>query len=291
MQEKKVNSTFTPLSNSKFEGLFGAFDRNNEVEFRLLFTPLAQKSMIDLLISKKPYGDDFSFVKHNMINIIKSDHAQHLDFDGNPYHFQNFDYDKAKENFTNYNMKNFQGIFFDFMPLLSIPVYQQHEEFVWEPTHFYKGNTTEYEAEVLANFMNEDVFRPDDCDTHMILKATFNHKVGKADVFEIHSYGFHTIPRVELVTKMGGDGNLHTIPVHWQEYVPVEKEIGSAVIEVGGTKQLFTANEGRITQLLSKYCYSNDIIYQRGLLSFPLMMDLNSHDVEELIKIFSHKEA
>lgn len=291
MQEQKVKSTFTPLSNSKFEGLFGAFDRDNEVEFRLLFTPLAQKSMIDLLISKKPYGDDFSFVKRKMINIIRSDHAQNLDFDGNPYHFQNFDYDKAKEYFTNYNMKYFQGIFYDFIPLLSIPVYQQHKEYVWEPTNFYKGNTTEYEAEVLANFMDEDLFKPEDCDTHIILKAHFNHKVGKADVYEIHSYGFQLIPRVEIVPKLGGDGLMHNVPVHWKEYIPVEKESYTAVIEVGGTKQMYLANIDRINTLLSKYCFSNDIIFQRGLLSFPLSSELNAHDAEELIKIFSHKEA
>lgn len=39
----KKGGTFTTLAHSEFEVLFGAHDRNNEVQFRLLFTPLAQK--------------------------------------------------------------------------------------------------------------------------------------------------------------------------------------------------------------------------------------------------------
>ena len=93
MQRKEIKSTFTPIGNSKFEGLFQAFDRDNEVEFRVLFTPLGQKNMINLLISKKPYGDDFEFIKKKYINIIHSTHMQTLDYDGNPYHFLGFDHE------------------------------------------------------------------------------------------------------------------------------------------------------------------------------------------------------
>lgn len=290
MAEDKINSSFTPLSNSKFEGLFQAFDRDNEVEFRLLFTPLAQKNMIDLITSKQPYGDDFRFVKRKMINVIRSDHAQHLDFDGNPYHFIGFDYEKAKENFMQYNMKYFQGIFYDFAPLLSIPLYQQHKEYVFTPSGSYKPNNTAYETEVMVNFMDDEQFKPKDCATHVILKAEFARNLGKADLYNIHSYGFRTEPRCEFVSKMGGDGHMHSIPVNWEEYLPVEKSTPVVIMQVDGNKNEFVNNKARIIELISKYSSSNDIIYQRGLLSFPVNEGLSNFSGEELIKIFSHKE-
>ena len=290
MQEDNIKGSFTPLGNSKFEGLFHALDRNNEVEFRLLFTPLAQKNMINLIMSKTPYGDDFAFTKRKMINIIHSDHAQTLRFDGNPYSFLGFDYKKAKENFTNYNMKYFQGIFYDFAPLLSIPLYQQHRDF----NYTYKGtspsNYTAHECEVLCNFMDEEIFKPEKCDTHIILKASFLDKSGPVDFFNIHSYGYEKVPRVEYVTKMGGDGHLHTIPVHWFEYILVEKDTPVAMVYVGGSRQTYNQNYAAVRELLSTCAQSDDIIYQRGLLAFAINEGCTSINSDALINIISHKE-
>ena len=290
MQEDKINTGFTPLANSKFEGLFHAFNRNNEVEFRLLFTPLAQNNMFKLLTSKVPYGDDFSFTKDKMINIIRSDHAQTLDFDGNPYHFRHFDYEKAKENFTAYNMKYFQGIFFDFAPLFSIPLYQQHDEYDYHFTGKYPANHTHQEAEVMANFMDEDVFKPEDCRTNIILKSEFVSKQNGADIFMMHAHGFRTEPRMEFVSKMGGDGHMHTIPVPWEEYIEVEKDTPIVLMDIGANKEEFYSNYDRFKSVISNCLGYDDIIYQRGLVAFPLTEGTTSFNGNELKKLFSHKE-
>lgn len=39
----KNGENFTVMANNEFDALFNGDDRDNEVEFRLLFTPLAQK--------------------------------------------------------------------------------------------------------------------------------------------------------------------------------------------------------------------------------------------------------
>ena len=289
-QEKNINSGFTALTNSKFEYLFNALDRDNEVEFRLLFTPLAQKNMISLITSKSPYGDDFRFVKRKMINLIHSDHAQTLDFDGNPVHFRDFDFERARKNFYNYNMNAFQGIYYDFAPLLSIPLYQQQRDY--DPKLFkdYKGTITEYEAEVMVNNMSIDLFRPEDCDTNIVLKAKLLQCNNGINVFEITSHGFHLEPHVELVPKLGGDGNMHAVPVTWYEYIPVEGKGTIAVFEVGGTNRDFYLFEDKLKQLISTYGISSDIIYQRGLLSFPLKEGITSFNTNEINKFFSHEE-
>ena len=287
MQQDKIKSSFTPLGNTKFEALFNALDRDNEVEFRLLFTPLAQKNMISLITSKKPYGDDFRFIKRKMINVIRSNHAQHMSFDGNPYHFFGFDFDKIKKNFVDYNMNYFQGIFYDFTPLLSIPLYQQHRAVDYKYDGHYQARITAYETEVLCNFMDEEVFRPEYCNTNLILKAKFIRREGPLDIYNIHSYGFEKVPRVEYVEKLGGDGHFHSVPVHWEEYIRVDKDTPVAIANVGGTKQEYYAHLSQIQEILSM---SDDIIYQRGLLAFPLKEGAIPFNSQELIKVFSHKE-
>lgn len=290
-QEKSVKSNFTALGNTKFEALFNALNRDNEVQFRLLFTPLAQKNMISLITSNAPYGDDFSFTKRRMINIIRSSHMQNIPIDGNPYHFRTFDIDKARENFISLNMKYFQGIFYDFAPLLSIPLYQQHKDYVKEYYKGYNGNNTPHEAETLANFFDDRLFMPEDCNTHIILKANHVTKVGKkGDIFDIAAYGFRKEPRVAYESRMGGDGYMHTIPIEWEEYIPVEKHTLFGMIEVGGDRFEYIAKKEQILQQLSANLLCNDIIYQRGLLSFLLKEDTNAFNAEELIKLFSHKE-
>ena len=289
---KEQKGSFTPLGNSKFEGLFHAFDRDNEVEFRLLFTPLGQKNMINLILSKSPYGDDFRFVKRKMINLIHSAHAQVMDFDGNPSNFYSFDYDKAKAHFMNYNMNYFKGIFYDLAPLLSIPLYQQHRDYDYEYKGTSKSYHTFYEAEVLANFMKPEYFRPDDCDTPIILKAKFISKLGKGvDLFEITAHGFTKIPQIEYVTKLGGDGHMHTIPVHYFIYEPVEKSTNIVVMDLHATKQESRDNMDAILQVLSPYMMNNDIIIQRDLCSFIVRPGVTSINVNELNKLFSQKEA
>ena len=71
----KEGGTFQGLSNEEFDALFNALDRNNEIEFRLLFTPLAQQNYQDIF-KNSPYGDDFVFCKENKINKIESKNSQ-----------------------------------------------------------------------------------------------------------------------------------------------------------------------------------------------------------------------
>ncbi|HBS02695.1 MAG TPA: hypothetical protein DEA63_02375, partial [Firmicutes bacterium] len=92
----------TPMGNDRFDAFFGADDRNNEVEFRLLFTPLAQKNMLDLIENPAPYGDDFVMVKEGMVNSIASAHSQGFDYSADPERFAGYDYQAMKGGFVSY---------------------------------------------------------------------------------------------------------------------------------------------------------------------------------------------
>ena len=78
---KTGSGDLTVMSNKEFEALFNATDRDHEVEFRLLFTPLAQQEMVKLLNDKEVgFGDDFTFNKSGMINFVEPNHLDNVEW-------------------------------------------------------------------------------------------------------------------------------------------------------------------------------------------------------------------
>jgi hypothetical protein len=216
------NSNFVLMQNEDFEVLFNTANRNNEQQFRLLFTPMAQQSMLDLLRDETDgYGDDFDFSKKRMINFIISDHIQGIEFDMDPAHYRHYDFVLAKDNFMKLNAEYFRAMYFCMAPLLCIPMYQQirTRENIYSNTE--KARSAFWEHEALANFWGEDKFKHPRCVTQNILK-THQRKLddGNSEI-TVYAHGYETVRRVYYEKKWGGDGELHTVPVEWYEYLPV----------------------------------------------------------------------
>ena len=102
------DSNFTLMSNHEFETWFHAKDRDHEVEFRLLFTPVAQTQMLNLMKDTTVgYGDDFTFLKRRKINLLFSKHLNEATIDTDPSRFRNWDYDAAAAFFISFNERYF----------------------------------------------------------------------------------------------------------------------------------------------------------------------------------------
>ena len=264
----KSGKPFTKLGNDEFEAYFGADDRDNEVQYRLLFTALAQRNMLDLLKNPEPYGDDFYMVKDKMLTSVASGHSQSFDYNVDVSYFQHYDFQAAKQRFVSYCDAFIRGIFFDLAPILSIPLYQLHRprEFIYKQD--YPCNTTSFEHEILANRMKAEDFRPDEADPSLplLLKQMTAKAIEGGDEVRIHALSYQTFPEVEYVTKMGRDGRPHAVPVHWTRYEPVTSENNIAV---------FDSNQGRVEFMhsslkpLEKYLNDN-FHYERGLFSYFL---------------------
>ena len=262
-KQMKKGGSYTPLGNSEFELFFGGLDRDNEVEYRLLFTPLAQKSMLSLLKSKEGYGDDFNFVKRKMINFLSSAHSQGDTLFSNAEIYYDFDFRKIEEKFVNYNDYYFKAVFFDLAPLLSIPLYQQHKarEYIYKGT--IPSKFTDLDHEVIANKFDVRQFVDPETATKAILKTDFLKRNGDEDVVKVTAHSFKEIKHVDIIPTLGGDGRMHGVPVTWYEYIPLEKENIINVAELGGTQQEFN-------KLGNK-----DIIFNRGLVSYNQETPLN----------------
>ena len=219
------DSDFTMMSNEEFELLFHAKNRNNEIEFRLLFTPLAQQQMVDFLNDKTVgFGDDFHFIKDNKINLILAEHLNDIDFSHDPERFYGYEFKEIKRIFLEYNKAFFKATYFALAPLLIVPLYQQTR------THasIYGKNGNDrsafWEHESLANYYGDSRFKHPDCITRNILKTRCvrRNSSGGATV-EVTAYGFRGVDRMEYVSVYGNDGKWHKVPVKWIEYLPVQR--------------------------------------------------------------------
>lgn len=217
------NADYAMMTNEEFEVAFDTSDRNNNQQFALLFTPLAQENMLRLLKDDVfGYGDDFDFDKQEMVNTITPEHIQELELDMDPEQFRTYEFEKAKRLFCSISEKYFRAIYFSIAPLLCVPMYQQIR-----PRQEIYGRDTErhssfWEHEALANYWGQEHFAHPRCVTDCILKTERGHTVNDSSTLTVHAYGYSSIERVTYVKRYGGDGRYHNVPVYWDEYLPVE---------------------------------------------------------------------
>ena len=218
----RENDDFMSMSNTDFEVLFDALDRTNEVQFRTLFTPLAQTNMVDLIRSQIGYGDDFHFIKKKRTNVIQSEHSQGRGIRLLASDYASYSYDIIKENFISKNQEFFKAVYFDFAPLWAIPIYQERPVHSLKPIPDYSQLYSLKECEVLANAVDESYVVHPDTKTQAILKSSFVSSKDNIDTTCITAYSYDIEKRVDVVSVYGGDGHYHNVSVSWDEYLPLE---------------------------------------------------------------------
>lgn len=265
-QIKTGSGSFTPMGNDAFDVFFRATNRNNEVEFRLLFTPLAQQNILSLILNKYPYGDDFVFDKYGPLNTIISTHNQDFDFNAAPSFFTGYDFDKIKNNFINYTNEFFQSIYYSFAPILSIPIYQTHKAY----SSIYVNDNPDksisrFEKEVMANKLDADYFRPLKADKHepVMIKFDTQNKNKNYDSVHFVTSSYEKIKRVEVVSKMGGDGHMHAIPIDYFEYKEVNGDGDLIITDLDCSYSQFRS----LKKSLSIDFDNTDYYFERGMLS------------------------
>lgn len=231
-KSRDLKDDFTIMSNREFDSLFGATDRDHEVQFRLLFTPLAQQEMLNLLKDKEAgYGDNFKFAKQHMINIVEPDHMMSVDISGNPEMFHAYELAHARKYFNDYHNNLFRSLFFGIAPILTIPLYQQHRSHadIYKDAHASKSCFWEHEA--IANYFGEKSFQHPNCVTNSILKTQSKTESDGTQTVSVTASGYSSKDRVDYVSVHGGDGYNHEVPINWVEYLDVQHETNMVVKE------------------------------------------------------------
>lgn len=270
---RDLDSNFTIMDNREFDACFYAIDRDNEQQFRLLFTPLARQEMLKLLQDQKVgYGDDFAFRKKKMINIIQPSHLSGTDISASPEIFKDYELAAIRRKFNDYSNDFFRAFFFGIAPLLSIPLYQQHRNTLDIYKDVYSCGVSDYEYESLVNDWDESEFAPRNADTRSILKTRLQSRDQDKSTITVTAHAFAGHSRVEFVSTLGGDRRWHNVPVEWIEYLPVSRNRNVSVRAVPGNDGAEAQNT-IFTQEWQNYfnaCgvdYSN-IRFRRNLVSF-----------------------
>ena len=216
------NKNFVSMSNTDFEVLFDALDRTNEVQFRTLFTPLAQTNIVDLICSQSGYGDDFNFIKQRRTNTILSQHSQGRAITLSPSSYFSYSFDIIKESFISQNESYFKAVYFDFAPLWAIPMYQERPVHSLDPIPDYSQKYSCKEYETLSNKAKAEHFVHPLTKTQAILKSSFVNSKNNIDEIRVSAYSYDIIPRVDFIPVHGGDGRWHNVAVPWDDYIPLE---------------------------------------------------------------------
>ncbi len=243
--------SFTEMSNTKFDVLFDATNRDNEQQFRLMFTPLAQREMIDLIRSEEGYGDDFDFFKKKKLNIIRSEHAERWDMNPSALKYYSYDFEEAKRKFSDYNNEYFKSVYFDFAPLIAIPAYQEPPTASFEEAAHPETGYTEYNYEAVANKMGAFTFAHPATKTDVILKTELIKRTPLFDTVAVTAYSYSTAPRTDFVPMLGGDGRMHLVPVPWIEYIPLQKTSLMSVKNIGISETEYQRKASNIGELLA----------------------------------------
>ena len=243
------DSNYTMMGNHEFETLFQTMDRDNEVEFRLLFSALAQIQMLELINDGTDgFGDDFTFLKRRKINVIRAPRLSEANIDTDPARFRHWSFDRLRELFQSFNEAFFKDVYFSLAPLLAIPLYQQtrpHAE-IWKGI-VPESPSSFWEHEALANYHGEEHFRHPACVTRSLLKTEVVSRDEGATRVAVTAHGYRTEDRVDYVSVWGGDGNCHEVPVHWDEYLPVSRTREMTLTERAAPAEAFRDAFARAT--------------------------------------------
>ena len=218
----KNGGNFQEMTNTEFDVLFGADNRDHEVQFRLMYTPLAQRNTVDLMTSDTGYGDDFHFNKRHRFNFISSEHSQNFSTDTSASNYYSHSVDLAREKFVSFNENYFKSIFFDFAPIFAVPAYLEAPSASLDGIAEYDSHYTYYEHEVMANAIGAPAFAHERTVTQSILNTHHISKSDKGDLVAVTARSYTAEPRIDYVPVLGGDGRMHSVPVPWDEYIPLE---------------------------------------------------------------------
>jgi hypothetical protein len=237
----KQGKTYTALGDDEFEALFGGENRDNEVQFRLLFTPLAQKSLLSLIKSREPYGDDFSLQKIHKLNLIYAAHQLAGQYEMNPSEFGSM---ISVDDLRTYYIENtamlFTSIYFTFAPLLCIPLYTQYMgDYVEKDPKLWKSHISPFEHELLVNSFPLKELAHKDTATDCIIKTKLDTKMKNCDTLEVTTHSFSATPRVTYVSVFGGDGYYHNVPVNWIEYDALQRKVPLALSPAKATEDIY----------------------------------------------------
>jgi hypothetical protein len=200
-----------------------------ELKFTAASLTLGSDLTVNFAVNSKVFGNGaytnpkvefvIKDVKTGKLHQLKSAHRQGSSLYAHASSFRSHDVTLAEQAFIELNERFYKDIFFDFAPILAVPILQSVEN----STAIFEGEKTHYNYEAYVNALSKQL-SPARCDTECIFKIYDINKDGDSLLLSVAAYGYYGIPHVDYVRKHGGDGDWHDVPVEWIEYIPISCE-------------------------------------------------------------------
>lgn len=274
-KEKKEGITY--LADKEFEALFNALERNNDIEFRMMFTPYVIKNMKELIRSQEGPGNNFEYFKRGkMSNVNYKDAKVYADHIIPSYNdVLNYSLKDTRKAFIEKGLSFFDSLYFTLAPILTIKLntdgetVREEKEDINSVPFVMNNYQHSFNAESLVAD-NLDLVRPIGSVTDVIVKATYVDNVDDINVFEINSISFSVENKWETQYVVG---------FHVSGYVSIEYD---EYFEERATNYLITSYLGLPTYFVKK-CFSefkdDKLVYKNGFLGL-VVENVSKKDVE-----------
>lgn len=212
----KLGENFTSLSDVEFETIFNSNDRDDDVTFRVMYTPLVMKNFKSLVKDNEGIGDKFSIIKEKSImlsDIIDDDNLLRIrPLTENLY---SYSHTAIKENFLTSLTTLFKNLYFSLSPMFMIPPFSS-----FTSSNSFDNLKEDYSSLDISaiSFVNSELFRPEGTKTTVIINSSIVSNISDGQVFLISSFAYDIIQRVESVYAVGFNTSGY-VPVYWDEYI------------------------------------------------------------------------
>lgn len=268
-----VEKEFRQLENSKFNKLFIA-KRNNETQYRMLFTPLAQEQYVNLL-------HNLSFLIQKEKNIV-SIQIDNLSFILSNKYKDSYDVDQWQTNYLNCLNNFLETLSVYTLPIACLPILK---DFSFDYVPNKKEKICFFQVTSNMAYLYEQTNKYIQYETDVIFVPADNKQV-KIDQYyfnitKVLVKYFHPINRISYVPKYSFRANKTVIvPVHWIEYIPKVKieYLLHVPLKEKEVKQEFVYNN-------SLFVYSGQIL---KLLDTEQISKQDNDDIKKLLKLLKN---
>jgi hypothetical protein len=209
--------------------------RSNDAEFRLLFTPLAQKEIINLVVAQR---HAYTVNKSKNINIALSHFANELSTAFDSSLLVQYDFEVLKQVFHDFTFNFFKNIYFALAPFLCIPLYQQFG--YQKHLNDIKSGISNLEVETFINHIDPHLINHPESDTDNLIRVTSSDD--KSHIQQIVSNTFKLIHNMIPTPVRGVHVGTRIINVPITEFHPRSRTTYVSQMPIANSKSDVTNN-------------------------------------------------
>jgi hypothetical protein len=237
---KVLNKKNISMENVEFDKYFGKVKRNDETQFRFLFTILTQENIVKLF---KKYGQ-FKYEKNSSINIISNKNFKNQIARFSKV-FIDYDYENFQENFKDKIKETADLIYVLFSMILSIPA------FVHTQKQIAKKNMKNIPSEthvlsVLYTYFDKNMLCHSSTTTDYILEIKNTTTSKNQTVITVVAYSFNGVSRTKHVNG---------VEIQYIDYISLNK---TTKVSISASK---TASDDFKNTKSNNVCVVGDFVY------------------------------